>query len=899
MSTTLSAKTDTPAMRAADDPLPASVQEARQQLGIVVDLIPEGNSNRPGTPLAATCITIHNTDNPDRGADARVHAAYQKGDDARARQVSWHFSVDDGSVYQSLPVNEVGWHAGSHEGNAVSIGIEICENEGIDQAAANDRAALLTAVQLQELDITPDGNVKQHHDWSGKDCPSLLRNPPSGWDDFLARVGEYYAGLQSGPGAENEHGRITQREIAAVSGRRAEDAGDWDFLNVTTDGNDLVVSDARATWFGGTDDPGDDGQTASGVNTREHPETRGCALPMDGFNHASTDGSPIPRLPWFTMVEVTNRETGASISVPLIDLGPSKFTRAGLDLTQPSFRALGGNLNSGSLQVDYRIVGGASGSQSASKSLSLRFSELRDRSPLVLPSLAGGPAAGSRSTAGSKPPITTAVPTVGPYTSVSQMPGYHAGMLVVKMRASAGPAMAAMATAFAAGPPAGARVEAGGPGMAHLTRLDRGGSIKRVVPLSRRAQPSAGPRRGMATMMAGATAAASVPPEKRDPHAGVVMLELHPGEDLESLRTALAADPSVEFVSRVPIRYLLVKNPKLRHPGAPGAADVPPDPSLPWNLVKIRWAEARALPGFREATSIKVAVLDTGVDVDHPALNGRVKGYTYTYPNVSAPAGPKDYIGHGTHVSGLIGAGTAGEHGIRGICECDLHVWKIFGDRPQFLSFPEGYAYLVDPIMYQQALAACLEEGVQVINLSIGGPGQPDHQERALFDQLLQAGVTIVAAMGNDRETGSPTSYPAAIPGVVAVGATDLEDRVAVFSNSGEHIALAAPGVAIWSTLPTYPGQTGYQAVVGANGQPQEGSALKREISYAAWSGTSMATPHVTAASALVLANKGPLTPAEVKARLQQSAVKVPEMGGAAFHPDYGAGRLDLLNLLD
>jgi subtilisin family serine protease len=145
--------------------------------------------------------------------------------------------------------------------------------------------------------------------------------------------------------------------------------------------------------------------------------------------------------------------------------------------------------------------------------------------------------------------------------------------------------------------------------------------------------------------------------------------------------------------------------------------------------------------------------------------------------------------------------------------------------------------------MYHRALAACVESPVDVLNLSIGGPGVPDAVERSLFDQLIAAGVTICAAMGNERQHGSPTSYPAAIPGVIAVGATALDDSVTVFSNSGNHIALSAPGKAIWSTLPTHPGQTGFGAVVAPNGMPQQGKPMRRETDYDAWDGTSMATP--------------------------------------------------------
>src|SRR5258706_15124518 len=122
------------------------VDEAYAELKVVQDFIPAGNSNRPGKKLAATSITIHNTDNEDPGANAAAHAKYQKGADARKREVSWHFTVDDTSVFQSLPTNEVGWHAGSRKGNGSSLGIEICMNPELDVPETYKRAALLTAV---------------------------------------------------------------------------------------------------------------------------------------------------------------------------------------------------------------------------------------------------------------------------------------------------------------------------------------------------------------------------------------------------------------------------------------------------------------------------------------------------------------------------------------------------------------------------------------------------------------------------------------------------------------------------------------------------------------------------------------------------------------------------------
>jgi subtilisin family serine protease len=152
--------------------------------------------------------------------------------------------------------------------------------------------------------------------------------------------------------------------------------------------------------------------------------------------------------------------------------------------------------------------------------------------------------------------------------------------------------------------------------------------------------------------------------------------------------------------------------------------------------------------------------------------------------------------------------------------------------------------------------------------------------------------------MGNSRQGGSPTSYPAAISGVIAVGATNIDDTVANFSNRGNHISIAAPGVGIWSTLPTYAGQFGFAAAPGPNGQPVIGAPQRRETGYDAWNGTSMASPHVAAAVALLLATKGAMSPAIARRRLMQSADRVADMTGINHHPDFGAGRLNLLRLL-
>jgi N-acetylmuramoyl-L-alanine amidase CwlA len=176
-----------------------TLEEAFAQLNLIQDFIPSGNSNRPGTRLTLTKITIHNTDNDDPGANAAAHAKYQKGADARKREVSWHFTVDDKAVFQSLPTNEVGWHAGSSAGNKTSIGIEICMHPEMDVTKGYDRAALLTAVMAFQNKVSVATGIVQHNSWTGKNCPRVLREKPGGWADFLAKVKAFRTGLEPVP----------------------------------------------------------------------------------------------------------------------------------------------------------------------------------------------------------------------------------------------------------------------------------------------------------------------------------------------------------------------------------------------------------------------------------------------------------------------------------------------------------------------------------------------------------------------------------------------------------------------------------------------------------------------------------------------------------------------------
>ncbi len=509
-------------------------------------------------------------------------------------------------------------------------------------------------------------------------------------------------------------------------------------------------------------------------------------------------------------------------------------------------------------------------------------------------------------------------------------PPYHAGALLVRMRPGAQvpaavlPAAApAMFTALGFAPlglyPApsasgGGVAAAVAPtqGLAALAFMQRAGLLKRIIPLSRSAAASpdaAMPDPQKGSLPAGAQAVTALlstrleaPPQggTPDPLGGGSLIQLDREEDAAQLRLALAADPHVASVSRVPLRHLAARSGRAgvaRDAPPAGVAAVPPAEPLLWNLRRIAWAEARNQDGFQDAGRIKVAVLDTGIDASHPDLDGLVAGYTHAHPDLPGASSPRDIVGHGTHVAGIIAAATNNGLGINGICRCALHVWKIFDDDPVFLD-GIGFQYVVNPVMYLRALADCIEQGMDVVNLSIGGAGLPGPDELEAFAGLVARDTAVVAAMGNERQFGSPVSYPAAIPGVIAVGATGLDDRVTLFSNAGNHITVAAPGLAIWSTLPRQPGQTGFHAVIGPDGKPQQGKPMRRETDYDAWPGTSMAAPHVAAAVALHRASFGPQPVGALRQALAQSADRVPSMNGAPWHSDYGFGRLNLRRLL-
>jgi subtilisin family serine protease len=427
-----------------------------------------------------------------------------------------------------------------------------------------------------------------------------------------------------------------------------------------------------------------------------------------------------------------------------------------------------------------------------------------------------------------------------------------------------------------------------------ITALRARGVIAEVVPWGGIDDPLVAIGGG-ATMFGGAATAASMANvAKRSPRkprrvANSHLLRLQPGQSAAALKAELERDAQVLRVQRVAARHLIV--PTLSGDemyrrvtrSAPAKTAGTAKPPLPWALAKIGWRK-------RVVTSQRIAVLDTGCDTAHPMLANQGILDTHDWGSFGR-AGSIDEAGHGTHVTGTIVAKLNSATGHRGLIGAHVESMNIFEAAPKL--YWDGtrhvFGWLVSPAFFARALARCLDESFDVVNLSIGGAVRNDDEAEAI-DDLIDAGIVIVAAMGN--AASSAPSYPAAYADVIAVGASDANDAVAAFSNRGPHIGLLAPGTSILSTLPTYPGAVQWSASWTGAGF-QLGTAVARETHHAAWDGTSMATPHVAAAVALLRHRHPGESVAQTRARLQAACVPVPSMNGATFTEACGYGRLD------
>ncbi|MGQ0840871.1 S8 family peptidase [Actinokineospora sp.] len=265
---------------------------------------------------------------------------------------------------------------------------------------------------------------------------------------------------------------------------------------------------------------------------------------------------------------------------------------------------------------------------------------------------------------------------------------------------------------------------------------------------------------------------------------------------------------------------------------------------------------------------VKVAVLDTGADTTHPDLRGRVAA---ARDFVGDPTSV-DEDGHGTHVASTIaGSGRASDGKYAGVAPgARLLIGKVCGRR----GCPES-AILA-------GMAWAVQSGAKVVNLSLGGPDtDADDLLETAVDQLSAAhGTLFVVAAGNDGGYGAETvSSPASADAALAVGAVDRDDALARFSARGPRVRdaalkpeIVAPGVDITAARSRFSDRG------------------KRGEKYTKLSGTSMATPHVAGAAAILAQRHPDWTGHQLKAGLMASAAPIADAGGY----EQGAGRVDV-----
>jgi len=247
-------------------------------------------------------------------------------------------------------------------------------------------------------------------------------------------------------------------------------------------------------------------------------------------------------------------------------------------------------------------------------------------------------------------------------------------------------------------------------------------------------------------------------------------------------------------------------------------------------------------------SSVLVAVVDTGVDYDHPDLaqNYVTGGEDWVTPDDD----PMDDHGHGTHCAGIIAAGLNNGIGIAGLANVSIMAEKVL------TSGGWGYwDWIANGVIH------ATDQGAKIISMSLGGY----ESSSVIYDAVkyaYDAGVLIVAAAGN--EGTSDELYPAAYEEVIAVTATDQYDNPAYFTNFGDWVEVAAPGVDIYSTV--------------------------WDDSYTYMDGTSMATPHVSGTAALIWSQFPNMSREWVRAQLRFTA---DDLGDPGFDEYYGYGRIN------
>jgi subtilisin family serine protease len=278
---------------------------------------------------------------------------------------------------------------------------------------------------------------------------------------------------------------------------------------------------------------------------------------------------------------------------------------------------------------------------------------------------------------------------------------------------------------------------------------------------------------------------------------------------------------------------------------------------------------------LRAARNVKIAVVDTGVDLRQPDIAAKAP-HVYSVVHRKNRRDVRDYYGHGTFVASLAAGSVSNEEGIAG-----------FGGDAQLLCVQVAYDDgSISDVDEAAGIVYAVKHGAKIINLSLGGT-EPSKIERRAVRYAQRHGALVVAAAGNEFHVGNPVEYPAALlqrPGSygrggsgLSVGASTLKGKRASFSNTGSYISLAAPGNDVFAAL------SGYSDWSPA---PLPGS---RSGVYGFSSGTSFATPEVAGAAALVWAANPRLTARQVATVLKRTA-----SGNGTWNRELGFGVINV-----
>jgi thermitase len=302
---------------------------------------------------------------------------------------------------------------------------------------------------------------------------------------------------------------------------------------------------------------------------------------------------------------------------------------------------------------------------------------------------------------------------------------------------------------------------------------------------------------------------------------------------------------------------------------------IPNDPGWgsQWGLRKIQAPKAWDILSTTGGANIIIAVIDSGIDLDHPDFacpNKLLPGVDIIKKNDRDPTNdddpPQDDNGHGTHVAGIAAACSNNGVGVAGVAwAAPLLPVKVLDAAGQ-----GSYSNLAAGIIY------AVDQRARVINLSLGGTSDSPIMRDAV-SYAVTRGRLVVAAAGNCATGGSgcsglinPVMYPAAYDEVVAVAATDSGDNRAGFSEYHPYVDVAAPGVNIYSTLP--------------------------DNTYGWLSGTSMATAFVSGLAALLWSADGGLSAAQVRTLIES---KADDLGTPGKDVYFGYGRINAWRTLD